>query len=155
MSTPFIDPSATSLRDAAFWVYVRQSLYNSTISQEPLDINFSLQLLPIPDLLLDRHPLAWLCNETAWANELLWNTACAANFCFSGPNRTDDAITRATTWQELWDKNQSWQKSRPKAFDAIGRGPSQDEHVFEEIWFTADWHGEFSSPTLCRLDMAC
>ena len=44
-----IDPSATSLRDAAFWIYVRQSLYNATISQEPLDIDFSLELSPTVD----------------------------------------------------------------------------------------------------------
>ncbi|KAF1930292.1 uncharacterized protein M421DRAFT_59001 [Didymella exigua CBS 183.55] len=140
MPTPFIDPSASSLRDAAFWVYVRQCLYNSTISQEPLDIDFSLQLLPAPDSLIEPHPLAWLCRETAWANQLLWNTACVANFCFSVPKMRDDAVTRAAAWQELWDRNESWQKDRPKAFDAIGGGPTQDEHVFDDIWFTADWH---------------
>jgi hypothetical protein len=143
MPTPFIDPSATSLRDAAFWVHVRQALYNSTISQEPLDIDFELELLPMPDLLVDTHPLAWLRRETAWANQILWITACVANFCFSGPKMTDSATTRAAAWQELWDKNQAWQKNRPKAFDPIGRGPAQDRRVFEEVWFTADWHGEF------------
>lgn len=101
---PFVDPSATSLRDAAFWLYVRQALYNSTISQEPLDIDFSLELMPTPDLLVDTHPLAWLRSETAWANQLLWLTAYVANFCFSGPKVTDDATTRAAAWQELWDK---------------------------------------------------
>lgn len=143
MPTPFIDPSATSLRDAAFWLYVRQTLYNSTISQEPLDIDFSLELLPTPDSLMDTHPLAWLRIETAWANQILWNTACVANFCFSRPKLTDDAVTRAAGWQELWDRNEAWQKSRPKEFDPIGRGPAQDEHVFEDVWFTADWHGEY------------
>lgn len=142
MSIPFIDPSATTLRDAAFWIYVRQTLYNSTISQEPLDIDFSLELLPTPDLLMDSHSLAWLRSETAWANQVLWITANVANFCFSGSSMNNDAVTRAAAWQELWDRNQAWQKSRPKEFDPIGRGPAQDEHVFEDVWFTADWHGE-------------
>ncbi|KAJ4338886.1 hypothetical protein N0V87_003571 [Didymella glomerata] len=140
MTLPFIDPSATSLRDAAFWIYVRQILYNSTISQEPLDIDFSLELMPTPELLVDKHPLAWLRSETAWANQCLWLTACVANFCFSGPKTTEDASTRAAAWQELWDRNQAWQKKRPKEFDAIGRGPARDGHVFEDVWFTADWH---------------
>ncbi|KAF3032136.1 hypothetical protein E8E12_003617 [Didymella heteroderae] len=142
MPTSFIDPSATSLRDATFWIYVRQSLYNSTISQEPLDIDFSLELLPMSNSLMDTHPLAWLCRETAWANQMLWITACVANFCFSGPKITDNAVTRAAAWQDMWDRNQAWQKSRPKEFDPIGRGPAQDEHVFENVWFTADWHAE-------------
>jgi hypothetical protein len=143
MPIPFIDPSATSLRDAAFWIYVRQCLYNSTVNQEPLDIDFSLELLPTPDLLVDPHPLAWLRIETAWANQMLWTTACVANFCFSGPKMMDDSVARAATWQELWDKTQSWRKNRPKEFNEIGRGPTQDKHVFEDIWFTADWHGEY------------
>ena len=149
MTLPFIDPSATSLRDAAFWIYVRQILYNSTISQEPLDIDFSLELMPTPELLVDKHPLAWLRSETAWANQCLWLTACVANFCFSGPKTTEDASTRAAAWQELWDRNQAWQKKRPKEFDAIGRGPARDGHVFEDVWFTADWHGSYF-PDLTR-----
>lgn len=151
MPTPFIDPSATSLRDAAFWIYVRQCLYNSTISQEPLDIDFSLQLLPTPDALMDPHPLAWLRSETAWANQMLWITACVANFCFSGPKMTDDTVMRTAVWQELWDKNQTWQNSRPKDFDAIGFGPTRD-NLFQDIWFTADWHGELSSQTSLKRD---
>lgn len=147
MPTPFVDPSASLLRDAAFWIYVRQCLYNSTISQEPLDIDFSLQLLPTQDSLMRQHPLAWLRTETAWANHILWITARVANFCFSGVKTTDDAVTRAAAWQELWDGNQSWQSSRPKEFDAIGYGLTEDELVFPEIWFTADWHGEFASHT--------
>ncbi|UPX09939.1 uncharacterized protein EKO05_0000616 [Ascochyta rabiei] len=55
-----VDPSATTLRDAAFWVYVRQCLYNATISQEPLDIDFSIQIHPTADSIQDSHPLAWL-----------------------------------------------------------------------------------------------
>ena len=105
----------------------------------------SLKRLPTPDSLIDTHPLAWLRSETAWANQILWITACVANFCFSGPKMTDDETTRAAAWQELWDKNQTWQKNRPKQFDPIGRGPAQDEHAFEDVWFTADWHGESPS----------
>ncbi|CAG5187441.1 uncharacterized protein ALTATR162_LOCUS11719 [Alternaria atra] len=82
--TRFVDPSVPTFREAAFWVYVRQCLYNATISQQPLDIDFSLQLYPTPDSMQDLHPLAWLRLETAWSNQLLWNTAFVANFCFRG-----------------------------------------------------------------------
>jgi hypothetical protein len=141
-STPFVDPSATTLRDAAFWVYVRQCLYNATISQEPLDIDFSLQLYPALDSMQYSHPTAWLSLETAWANQILWNTARVANFCFTGTGTQNDLAPRTHQWKELWEGNQSWLNSRPSVFDPIGSGPSADGHVFPDIWFTADWHGK-------------
>lgn len=141
MNTSFVDPSASTLHDAAFWIYVRQCMYNSTISQEPLDIDFSLSLSPTSDTIFASHPLTWLQVETTWANEILWITAGIANFCFS-QKITDDTAKKAATWQELWDKNQSWQSSRPTQFDAIGSGPTEDGDVFPGIWFSADWHGK-------------
>ena len=142
-NTPFIHPAASTLRDAAFWVYVRQCLYNATISQKPLDLDFSLQLQPTPEeMQYDSHPLAWLSLETAWANQILWNTASVANFCFSDTKTPNELLPRAQQWQALWDKNQSWVTSRPSVFDPIGSGPAEDGHVFPDIWFTADWHGK-------------
>jgi hypothetical protein len=137
-----IDPSATSLRDAAFWIYVRQSLYNATISQEPLDIDFSLKLSPTVDSISREHPLDWLRRGSAWANHNLWTTATIANFCFSGPRlENNNTTTRAQVWQELWDRNQDWVARRPPDFDPIGHGPPADGEPFGSIWFTADWHG--------------
>ncbi|KAF9694980.1 hypothetical protein EKO04_006737 [Ascochyta lentis] len=138
--SPFVDPSATTLGDAAFWVYVRQCLYNATISQEPLDIDFSLQLQPAPDSIHDSHPLTWLRSETAWANQILWHTACIANFCFAGTTAQSETPSRIQQWQELQERIQTWLKKRPSAFDPIGSGPTSDDHVFSDIWFTADWH---------------
>lgn len=144
MPTPIIDPTATTLGGAAFWIYVRQTLYNATISQEPLDLDFSIQLSPTADMIDDMHPLGWLRRETAWANQMLWTTACIANFCFSRPRREDDAASRASAWAELWARTQDWMSKRPKEFDPIGNGPPEKGAVFGYIWFTADWHGKCS-----------
>jgi hypothetical protein len=141
-SDRFVDPSAVPVRDAVFWVYVRQCLYNATISQQPLDIDFSLQLRPSPDAMQDSHPLAWLRLETAWANQMLWHTACVANFCFAGIRTQDEQTSSTHRWQELWDSTQMWNKNKPASFDPIGWGPSKDESVFTDLWFTADWHGK-------------
>ena len=140
----FVDPSASSLRDAAFWIYVRQSLYNATISQEPLDLDLTLTLHPTPDHMTDSHPLAWLRIETAWANQVLWITARVANFCFSGSKvpATWRDVGRLQQWHDLWDANEKWRRERPSGFDAIGEGECADDHVFPDVWFTADWHGE-------------
>lgn len=142
MTASIVDPSATSLREAAFWVYVRQSLYNATISQKPLDLDFKLLLQPPVGSFSGLHPLSWLCSETAWANGMLWTTACVADFCFSDAKKESNGVHRTARWQELWERCQMWLKSRPKEFDAIGWGPSKKGEAFSEIWFTADWHGE-------------
>jgi hypothetical protein len=138
-STRSVDPSAPTLHGAAFWVYLRQCLYHATISQQPLDVDFSLQLHPVPDFLQDLYPLTRLRSETAWANQMLWYTACVANFCFA----TQSEPTLSTDqWQEFWEMIQKWHNNRPRTFDPIGSGPSEDGSVFSDIWFTADWHGK-------------
>lgn len=137
--TRFVDPSAPCLRDAAFWVYVRQSLYNATIHQRPLDVDFTLKLHPAPDSIPDSHSLAWLGFETAWANQMIWNTACVAQFCFAGTG-TESNSASEIQWQELWKRTQIWHRDRPGTFDPTGSGFSRDGCVFLNIWFTSDWH---------------
>jgi hypothetical protein len=141
-STRFVDPSAPTLRETAFWVYVRQCLYNAIIRQRPLDIDFSLQLCPAPCTIQDLHPLAWLRLETAWSNQILWNTAYVANFCFGGTGTQSESVPRSRQWQELWETIHIWRDSRPRSFDPTWSGPSAAGSVFPDIWFTADWHGK-------------
>ncbi|KAF2129921.1 hypothetical protein P153DRAFT_227166 [Dothidotthia symphoricarpi CBS 119687] len=136
----FVDPSAPSLREAAFWVYVRQCLYNATINQQPPDIDFSLQLHPAPGSMQDSHPLARLRLETAWANQMTWYTACVVNFCFEGNEPQDERTHKLGRWQELWDSVHTWAEERPNGFDPIWQGPASDHGIFPEIWFTTDWH---------------
>ncbi|KAI8943687.1 hypothetical protein NX059_001671 [Plenodomus lindquistii] len=139
--TPFVDPSAPTIRDAIFWVYVRQTMYNATIRQQPLDLDFSLRLHPLPNAIQDSHPLDWLRLETAWANQMLWHTACVANFCFAEDGAQSGLAGSMQRWQELWEHVETWRKSRPSSFDPIWADPSTGEAVFTDIFFTADWHG--------------
>ena len=139
----YVDPSAPTLHEAAYWVYVRQCLYTATINQQPPDIDFSLQLHPTPGSMQDSHSLARLRLETAWANQMTWNTALVVNFCFeTDPSRKRN--NRLARWQELWDLVQAWKKDRPAGFDSIWDGPATgaDESCFPQMWFTADWHGK-------------
>lgn len=143
--TPFIDPSAPTVHDAIFWVYVRQSLYNATIRQQPLDLDFSLTMSPTPGSLKDPHPLGWLRLETSWANQLLWYTACVANFSFAGTKTQCEPGSAAhkqqeKLWTELRGMIQTWRNSRPSSFDPIWEGAEVDESIFPDIFFTADWH---------------
>lgn len=123
-------------------MYVRQCLYDSTINQQPPDIDFSVQLHPKPSSLHDSHPLARLRLETAWANQMTWHLACIVNFCFDGVD--SDRTQRAQTWQDLWEEVQQWQHERPGGFDPIWHGKSSIDQPFPSIWFTADWHGVYT-----------
>ncbi|KAI8939425.1 hypothetical protein NX059_003205 [Plenodomus lindquistii] len=136
----FVDPSAPTLREAAFWVYVRQCLYNATINQQTLDIDFSLQLHPTPSSMRDSHPLARLRLETAWCNQMVWNTAQIVNFCYETADPQTERVRRPHKWQELWDLLHAWMAERPEGFNAIFEGDSNPAHAFKDIWFTADWH---------------
>ncbi|KAL6709445.1 hypothetical protein ACN47E_001380 [Coniothyrium glycines] len=135
----YVDPSAPTLREAAFWVYVRQCLYNATIHQQPPNIDFSLELHPTPGSMQDSHPLARLRLENGWANQMTWNTASVVNFCFEG-SETHGERQRIQRWQELWDKVKAWRNDRPRGFDPVFENKSRESGVFPEIWFTADWH---------------
>lgn len=137
--TRTVDPSAPTLREAAFWVYVRQCLYNATINQQPPNIDFSLQLDPSPASMHDSHPLAMLRLETAWANQMTWHCACVVNFCFDG-HEPRELLSRTQKWQTLWDAVQRWEEDRPPSFNPIWSGKPSDKSVFPEMWFTADWH---------------
>ena len=139
----YLDPSAPSLREAAFWVYVRQCLYTATINQQKPDIDFSLKLHPKAETMRDSHPLARLRLETAWSNQMTWNTALALNFCFEGNDPRNDRTDKVRRWQEIWDLVQEWGKARPEEFDPIWQGPAAHDCSFPEIWFTADWHGRY------------
>jgi hypothetical protein len=91
----------------------------------------------------DSHPLARLRLETAWSNQMTWNTALAVNFCFEGNDPRNDRTDKVRRWQEIWDLVQEWIKTKPEGFEPIWQGPSDPDCPFPEIWFTADWHGMY------------
>ncbi|KAK4243654.1 hypothetical protein C7999DRAFT_18025 [Corynascus novoguineensis] len=132
---PCVDPSAPGLRDAAFWVYMRQCLYNACINQQAPNVDFSLTLLPIPSL----GSVDTLRAETAWANTMTWICATIVQFCF-GPH-TQDHGTRMPKWQELKNAVEDWARSRPASFDPIWQEDGSCEgSPFPEYYFAADWH---------------
>lgn len=148
--TTTVDPSAPTLREAAFWVYVRQCLYSATISQQPPNVNLSLRLHPMPFHIQDQHPLAKLRIETAWANEMTWKCARVANFCFDGKSFEEPAA-RMQQWQVLWNDIESWKANRPASFEPISIGRNNSSK-FPEMYFTADWHG-MCSPS-CSVELS-
>ncbi|KAL6150117.1 hypothetical protein ACJBU6_11630 [Exserohilum turcicum] len=147
----FVDPSAPTLREAAFWVYVRQCIHNATMNKQLPDIDFSLQLHPEPSSMRDVHPLARLRLETAWSNQMAWNLARVVNYCFDGSEPYSEMSPKMEQWQNLWELVQTWMRDRPAGFNAIYEGPAGDQGPFPNIWFTADWH----AVSFCFYHFAC
>lgn len=138
---PCVDPSAPGLRDAAFWVYMRQCLYNACINQQAPNVDFSLTLLLADPAspggaAADGH----LGSETAWANTMTWICATIVQFCFGA--HAQEPSSRMAKWQELSGAVEDWARSRPRSFDPIWQsdGPGGDGGPFPEYYFAADWH---------------
>ena len=135
-----IDPAAPSVRQAAFWVYVRQCLFTATVNQQPANLDPSLELLPIAPPSENEPPSATLQRETRWSNTMVGLCASVVHFCFDGVRAS--AAVRMQTWQELWDGIQWWNHERPSTFSPTHTSPPSDTSVFPEIWFASDWHGK-------------
>ena len=134
---PCVDPSAPGLREAAFWVYMRQCLYNACIHHQAPNVDFSLTLLPIPGPGAAAHALV---SETAWANSMTWICATVVQFCF-GAEAREPSLNRMAKWQELSSAVESWANSRPRSFDPMWQGEgSSGGGSFPEFYFAADWH---------------
>jgi hypothetical protein len=134
---PEVDPSTPGLRQAAFWVYMRQCLYNACVHQQAPNVDLNMVLIPPPG---GGDPLSDLRSETAWANTMTWICATVVHFCFG--SSYPEPSTRIRRWQELSEAVENWLITRPDTFDPIwySEAVQGSGNPFPEIWFTADWH---------------
>ncbi|KAJ5175184.1 uncharacterized protein N7482_001061 [Penicillium canariense] len=132
-----LDPSTPGLRQAAFWVYMRQCLYNACVHQQAPNVDLNLILIPPPS---GSDPLGNPNSETAWANTMTWICATVIHFCFG--SHYSEPFTRMRRWQELSEAVENWLSTRPCTFDPIWYSEAVPDsgNPFPEIWFTADWH---------------
>ncbi|KAF2661484.1 hypothetical protein K491DRAFT_710709 [Lophiostoma macrostomum CBS 122681] len=135
---PIIDPAAPTVREAAFWIYVRQCLYTATVHQQPPNLDPRLELLPIAPPRDDEKPSETMMRETGWTNVIVFFCASVVNFCFDGVRAS--TATRMDQWTQLWEAVQRWKRDRPSSFDAIHYSPASETSVFPQIWFASDWH---------------
>jgi hypothetical protein len=143
-----VDPSAPGLRQAAFWVYMRQCLYNACVYQQAPNVDLGLVLMAPP---VGGDSVSDLKAETAWANTMTWICATLVHFSFG--SSYPEPSTRMRRWQELADAVEGWRKSRPRTFDPIWYSDpvAGSGNPFPEIWFTADWHGMSDDPVVCTV----
>ena len=118
------------LGHAAFWVFVRQDIYMSLLSQSPLKVDLKVWEERLSfDLGFDE------TSDCTWANRMVWIVAEIIGFCFG-----DKTSSR---WEDPRIKTERWNASRPKSFDPIfseSRDPNCGRY-FPEIRLGHPWHG--------------
>jgi hypothetical protein len=85
-------------------------------------------------------------TETAWANTVTWICATVIRYSFGAMVLYPEATTRMSKWQELKAAVDGWQSTKPTTFEPLWYSDStiDGRSPFPEIWFTSDWHGEYS-----------
>ena len=151
---PTVDASTPGLRQAAFWVYIRQCLYNACVNQQ--SPNLDPDLLLIDPSSFSRKGDAGLGSETAWANTITWITATIVKFCFGC--EPQDPREKLLKWEELSAATENWAKSRPSTFDPLWASNSSSgcpAHPFPIFYFSCDWHGNLLLPSPDDIQILC
>jgi hypothetical protein len=113
---------ASGLRQASFWIGLRQEIYMAFVNQRPVKTK------------LDH---SWIdrsfspADDDTWAKRILVNTAEIEKFCFGDGGRT------IGNYQRLKDYDEQWLDSRPLSFRPVSyRAPDPARgEVFPEIWY--------------------
>ena len=119
------------LREATAWLCLRQDIYISLVSQQPLRTNlakFSKSRVFQDD------------DDFAWANRMVYILAKALSCAFCGRL----SATRTQTLCQLDNEMEGWRMNRPNSFDPIRFVPRSREKKsrLPEIWMLSPVHGE-------------
>ena len=118
----------SGLRQAAFWVALRQEIYIAFTNQRVVRWN------------LDRSPLDCSFSATddcTWANRVVLCCAVVLKFCFD--TEGDHTVSR---WAELRQYCERWRSSLPDSFSPIYYSEPNEENgdVLPQVWHIGDAH---------------
>ena len=135
VESPFSDPTRyhtdaaqANLRQAAFWVFLRQEIYNAFMKQR--SIHFSLRRCEAFRSLSS-------ADDSIWAHRLVVFCADVLQYCH-GPE-----VHTAERWEELKAFHAQLINSLPLSFHPIHFRPTEtadQASVFASIWYLADCH---------------
>jgi len=120
--------TAGGIRQASFWIFLRQDIDVALNHQRPLKLNL--------DAFAPQMDGNVLWDDWAWANRMVWITAEIVAFAFA----RDKSQSRL---EELKTKTEDWWRHKPDSFRPlhVARGA-----VFPEVHFVRPWHGKTTSP---------
>jgi hypothetical protein len=116
------------LRQASFWIFIRQDLDVALSQQRPLKLNLEAYAT---EMHLDTPSDDW-----GWANSIVWITAEVVAFSFGWEKPR-------IKYEELKLKAESWWQRKPRSFQPlyVGKGPA-----FPAIYYSQAWHGKHDLP---------
>jgi hypothetical protein len=114
--------AAGGLRQASFWIFIRQDLDIALSQQRPLKLNLKKYAFEMD---LDTPSDDW-----GWANKIVWITAEVVAFTFGWEKSR-------RTYEDLKLKTEEWWQRKPASFRPlyVGRGPA-----FPAIYYSQPWH---------------
>lgn len=116
------------IRQASFWIFLRQDIDVALNHQRPLKLNL--------DAFAPQMNANVLWDDWAWANRMVWITAEIVAFAFA----RDKSQSRL---EEFKTKTEDWWRHKPDSFRPlhVARGA-----VFPEVHFVRPWHGKTTFP---------
>ena len=127
---------SSQLRQAVFWLHLRQEIYAACSQQRPIRADLDGCVFESLDTSLD---------NDLWLHRALWICAQTLQWAYGGD-------LTPTKWRELCQLIEEWPRTRPSTFDALyfkPRDPSRSLW-FPEATFATDEHGE-SMPKYARI----
>ncbi|KAK8183121.1 hypothetical protein IWZ00DRAFT_368909 [Phyllosticta capitalensis] len=118
------------LGEAAAWIFIRQDLYVSLTTGEP--VNCNLEIYRKSHVFEEE-------SDCAWANRIIYIFAHVLNYC-SQQNQSEEnsSIER---WKQLGDEVEAWNTNKPHHFRPLWvNEPKETGSPFPEIWMTLPAH---------------
>jgi hypothetical protein len=97
----FQAPTAGGIRQAAFWVFVRQDIYMALIHQRPMRCDLDSFHVDVTFVSAD---------DSTWANWAIWILARIVQYCFGQAERTWEK------WNALNELMDTWEQCKPDSF---------------------------------------
>ncbi|KAJ9649400.1 hypothetical protein H2199_000175 [Coniosporium tulheliwenetii] len=111
------------LRQAAFWVGLRQEIYMAFVNQRSI-------LPALEHCNIDRS--FDMANDCTWANRIVVHCADVLRYCFG------DGEHSVNTYNQLSDYCRDWMAYKPASFSPIFYREASEGELFPEVWLLSD-----------------
>lgn len=118
----FHAPTAGGLRQAAFWVFIRQDIYMALIHQRSMRCD--LDSFNVDVTFVSR-------DDSTWANWAIWILARIVQFCFGLQERSWEK------WRALNESMDTWEQCKPASFIPYFQ---KERNVEEKLYFPVIYH---------------
>ena len=144
------------MKQAAFWVHMRQDIHVALMLECPISVDFPLYVQTLAvvmeitqqDTAAHREQEAYMSLKTqhgykaraecAWSNKVIGLVCDVVNYCFG------EADPTVEDWSTLLLKLERWNLEKPRTFvPFFERGhDNAQKRPFPDIYLSSDWHGK-------------